>query len=622
MPDTPDMELVQEFARSGSETAFGEIVRRHLNLVHSVALRCTGHDGDAQDVTQAVFILLARKAGGLSAKTVLPGWLYETTRYTASRLHRTNIRRHAREQEAYMQSTLNDGASGNDASAKAWAQLAPHLEAAMSGLTESDRALLVLRFYQNQTAAKAAAQLGIGEDAAHKRLARALEKLRTLFTQRGITLSAATIAAAVSAHSVSAAPAGMAAKITSAGVVAAVLAHGTGWISVATLQKAAVGLLLAAAVGWLSYQTHETISLRDQIQTLKQGQAPLLVTIQQLQRERDAATSRAESLKDDLVKINIDNHELIRLRGEVGVLRQTQLTQPVPAPQTAVVHYDVITRHETTVIGMVNLDDYKAVTLEFNDWFPGGRSSTRSRAFLHEGQSFDDDQVKDAYVKIEIIKIEFAKGLIHARENGASVTYRFETKQNSDANLEAVTLRLHDSSLKGVFDLYSILSDGSHTLLIHPDARKKMPVDIAANPQSKAEAIQFLVGWLNDQGITIVPDGNDLEQIVPGALVKNVHPGATALPAPKPGEDLQSGFISFENADFEHVRDIYAALIGRKIIQNGPVSATISLQTRNSLSRAEVIYAFDVLLGWQGVKIVPVDSKTSKVVRFNATAQR
>src|SRR6185295_18214665 len=117
----------------------------------------------------------------------------------------------------------------------------------------------------------------------------------------------------VSAHSVSAAPAGLAAKVTSAGVFAVVLGHGTGWISVATLQKAAAGVLLAAAVGWLSYQAHEITDLRDQIQTLKQGQAPLQATIGQLQRERDAAISRAESLKDDLAKITIDYHELIRL---------------------------------------------------------------------------------------------------------------------------------------------------------------------------------------------------------------------------------------------------------------------------------------------------------------------
>src|ERR1035437_6597201 len=101
MADANDMDMVREFARQNSETAFAELVRRHLNLVYSVALRYTGNPGDAQDVTQAVFIILARKAAGLPARTVLTGWLYETTRFTAVCMQRTNVRRHAREQEAY-----------------------------------------------------------------------------------------------------------------------------------------------------------------------------------------------------------------------------------------------------------------------------------------------------------------------------------------------------------------------------------------------------------------------------------------------------------------------------------------------------------------------------------------
>src|ERR1044071_6435607 len=92
MTDAQDMELVRQFGRDHSEAAFTELVRRHINLVYSVARRCTGNDGDAQDVRQAVFIVLARKAGSLGGKTVLSGWLYETTRFTALRLLRTNVR--------------------------------------------------------------------------------------------------------------------------------------------------------------------------------------------------------------------------------------------------------------------------------------------------------------------------------------------------------------------------------------------------------------------------------------------------------------------------------------------------------------------------------------------------
>ncbi len=207
MTGTTDMELVREFARNSSEAAFTELARRHLNLVYSVALRYTGPGGDAADIAQAVFIILARKAGRLNHRTVLTGWLYETTRFTAARWQRTAARRHAREQEAYMQSLDTE-------SAAAWQQLAPHLEAAMSQLAERDRTLLALRFYENKTALETAALLGIGEEAAQKRVSRALEKLRTFVGKRGIALTAAAIAGAVSTNSVQAAPVALAKTIS------------------------------------------------------------------------------------------------------------------------------------------------------------------------------------------------------------------------------------------------------------------------------------------------------------------------------------------------------------------------------------------------------------------------
>ena len=178
MPDANDMDLVREFARNNSETAFAGLVQQHVNLVYSVALRCTGNDCDAQDVTQAVFIILARKAASLREKTVLTGWLYETTRFTAAQLLRTNARRHAREQEVYMQSTLNEADP-----AAIWEKLSPHLETAMSKLAERDRALLVLRFYENKSGSEAAALLGIREDDSCQGLHQARLRIRELLAK-------------------------------------------------------------------------------------------------------------------------------------------------------------------------------------------------------------------------------------------------------------------------------------------------------------------------------------------------------------------------------------------------------------------------------------------------------
>ncbi len=246
MPDANDMDLVREFARRNSEAAFTELVRRHLNLVYSVARRCTGNDGDAQDVTQAVFIILARKAAGLRERTLLAGWLYETTRFAAARLLRANARRHAREQEAYMQSTLNE--ADNFA---VWEKLSPHLEDAMGKLNAADRALLVLRFYENKSGPEAAALLGIREDAAHKRVTRAIEKLRKLFAQRGVTLTGAAIAGAVSTNSVQAAPLGLAAAVTAAAkgavVTTSITAIVNGTIKLMTWMKFKFAVYVGAA---------------------------------------------------------------------------------------------------------------------------------------------------------------------------------------------------------------------------------------------------------------------------------------------------------------------------------------------------------------------------------------
>ena len=253
MPEANDMDLAREYARRDSEPAFTELVHRHINLVYSVALRYVGNTEDAQDVAQAVFIILAQKAAGLREKTVLTGWLYETTRFTAARLLRTRARRQAREQEAYMQSTLNEPETDN-----AWRQLAPLLEDAMSRLTEKERTLLALRFYENKTGAEAAAAMGIREAAAHKRAARAVEKLRTFFARRGIGISAGVLIGAVSTNSVHAAPVGLAKTISAVAVAKGAAASAStltlikgalkimAWTKVKTAIVTGVAVLLAA----------------------------------------------------------------------------------------------------------------------------------------------------------------------------------------------------------------------------------------------------------------------------------------------------------------------------------------------------------------------------------------
>lgn len=216
MTELDDHELLAEFARGESEAAFATLAARHLPLVHSAALRFCGNPDHAQEIAQAVFIVLARKARGISRQVILSGWLYQTTRLTAANFMKRESRRQQREQEAYMQSTMNEADPG------VWHQIAPLLDDAMGDLGEADRNAVVLRFFENKSAAEVAAALRITEAAAHKRLHRVLEKLRKIFGRRGVTLSATLIAGAVSAHSVQAQamPIGLASTIAATATAA------------------------------------------------------------------------------------------------------------------------------------------------------------------------------------------------------------------------------------------------------------------------------------------------------------------------------------------------------------------------------------------------------------------
>jgi len=210
MTELDDHELLAEFARNESEAAFAALIARYVNLVYSAALRFTGNPHHAEEITQAIFIILARKAGSLRRGTVLSGWLYQTARLTAANFVKGEIRRQRREQEAYMQSTLSEPETA------AWEQIAPLLDEAMGRLGETDRNAVVLRFFENKTSQEVAAPLKLNEAAAHKRVNRALDKLRKFFIKRGVALSVTVIGGAVSANSVQAAPVGLATTVVAA----------------------------------------------------------------------------------------------------------------------------------------------------------------------------------------------------------------------------------------------------------------------------------------------------------------------------------------------------------------------------------------------------------------------
>ena len=254
-----DMELVREYADSASEDAFAALVGRHVNLVYSVALRRLGKPHQAEEICQAVFIILARKAGSLPKNTVLSGWLYETARLTAANYLRGEIRRSHREQEAQMQSSLEQSESD------AWVQVAPMLDQAMAHLNEQDRNAVVLRFFEAKSFQQVGVSVGTSEDAAKMRVNRAIEKLRKFFLRRGVALSSVALCGAVAAHSVEAAPAGLAASISAVAVKGAAASTSTftlikttlkimAWTKAKTTIAVAAGVLLVAGTATVSVE--------------------------------------------------------------------------------------------------------------------------------------------------------------------------------------------------------------------------------------------------------------------------------------------------------------------------------------------------------------------------------
>ena len=171
MNDQTDGQLLRIYAERRVEPAFAELVRRHVDFVHSAASRMIRDPHLAEDVTQGVFVALAKNAPQLSDRTTLSGWLHQTAQNIAAQTVRTIERRRAREQEAI---TMNQLLAGETETS--WEQIAPHLDAALGELSELDRDAVLLRYFEKKSAGEIGQLLGVSDEAAQKRVSRAVER--------------------------------------------------------------------------------------------------------------------------------------------------------------------------------------------------------------------------------------------------------------------------------------------------------------------------------------------------------------------------------------------------------------------------------------------------------------
>jgi len=311
-------QLLADYVQTGSEVAFHELVGRYLDLVYSTAFRLVNRDAHlAEDISQTVFADLARTARSLSKEVLLGGWLHRHTCYVAANIIRRERRRQAREREAVEMNSLHHD-SGDTA-----AQLAPVLDDAINQLSARDRAAIMLRFFERRDLRGIGETLGSTEDAAQKRVSRALEKLRTILVRRGATLSAAALAATLTTQAVTAAPAGLVASISTAALAASAIGGGTTLtlLNIMTLTKLKAGILgalvFAGAGTTLVLQQQSQSALRDENLALRQ-QVEQFAAMQadnaRLSNQLATAGQSGSLSKDQL-------SELMRLRGEVGQLR-------------------------------------------------------------------------------------------------------------------------------------------------------------------------------------------------------------------------------------------------------------------------------------------------------------
>jgi RNA polymerase sigma factor (sigma-70 family) len=314
-----DAELLSTYATTGSEEAFRELVERHLPLVYSAALRQLNGDAHlAQDVAQNVFTDLARKATGLTDRFqnsggIMAGWFVKSTRFAVLKMIRSSQRRQKYESQAMLESGDDD--------ARDWELLRPVLDETMVQLGDKERDAIVLRFFEQKNLTAVGDALGLSEDAARMRINRALDKLARMLKGKGVAFSTAALAANISGRAIQAAPAGLAGTVA----MSSMLTGGGSSLGMSVLKimgitkikTVVVGVLIAAGIG-----TPFVIQQQRSMGRLQQENGNLRVQVTRVDAAQAENQAKAGRDRKADAHTKAEFLELMRLRGEVGLLRK------------------------------------------------------------------------------------------------------------------------------------------------------------------------------------------------------------------------------------------------------------------------------------------------------------
>ncbi len=319
---TDDSELLRRYSQERSEGSFAELVRRHVDLVYSAALRQTGGDHHrAREVTQMVFTNLARKASDLVRHPVLPAWLHRSSRLAALELRRKEGRRLRYERAAGAQASIT-GALGGSSDAVTWDSVRPVLDEAINELDEPDRQAVLLRYFGNRPFVEVGERLRLSENAARMRVERALGKLHGRLARRGITSSSAALAAALEGQAVVAAPAGVATASTSAAMAAAAGSSGI-WIALMNTTKLPLALTAALLAGGAATLAVQAISERRMASELADlaRQDEAISPLKSQNAALAAASSRTGALQADEAAIGALGAQVAALEVKVAAAK-------------------------------------------------------------------------------------------------------------------------------------------------------------------------------------------------------------------------------------------------------------------------------------------------------------